>query len=681
MSSESFSKPSFNLDSTFPKKLVEIKAHHYNQRCGHTYNLFREEQDADSVAPNWFNKLMLNLDVSPSPGWPDNFGLKLYSQFPNTANDIKTLALFSGAGGLDIGFHDAGFQIVECIEIEEDFAKTLEINSSRGKRFSNTKIFCGDIKDYNPKHEKIDFVIGGPPCQSFSAAGARVLGVRGINDDRGVLFKQYVRILKELQPKGFLFENVYRIVGAQGGKSWKIIQNSFKEIGYSLFWKILDSADYGVPQFRERLFIVGLREGSYDFPFPTHGPDSQDSSPYYSAGVAVKGLDVPDIIGPLSGRHGHLLNAIPPGLNYSYYTDRFGHPTPLFGWRSKFSDYLYKADPAKPVRTIKAQGGQYTGPFHWDNRKFTLDELKRLQTFPMEYVLYGGRQKAIHQLGNSVPPQLARILAMSIRDQVFGNLPSVKIDKLPPNYQLKFRARKAALTREYQAKALASISKIAVKGNIILDDISDKFYAKICDDLIFSVSKRPIKSAKLVRYDFKNNELFIFSGNAKREPALEIVVIPEEGLKNSRRINKIRLTTSTLSLQATTILWKSLEHLSRIFFYKDDLVQLFGYYQYRIKHAIQVYISQEAEENEAFWKLFGYITRGRCVGSPIHLEELAEILDIKRFALINFLKQLKISGYEIRSCNTNAQIEKDMVIIPYAFPSLNHRSLQRHTKL
>ena len=90
-----------------------------------------------------------------------------------------------------------------------------------------------------------------------------------------------------------------------------------------------------------------------------------------------------------------------------------GHPNPVFAWRSKFSDFLYKADPNSPVRTIKASGGAYTGPFHWDNRFFSYKEYKRLQTFPDDYEISGNKQTAVKQIGNSVPPQLARMMALA----------------------------------------------------------------------------------------------------------------------------------------------------------------------------------------------------------------------------------------------------------------------------
>ena len=189
---------------------------------------------------SWFSDVLSMLNLSESPGWPDQFGdLLIKCNQTTKKNPVKVLSLFSGAGGLDIGFHDAGFQIVECNELEKDFAATLSENSKPEKRLQGSNIACMDIKDYNPSCQDIDFIIGGPPCQTFSAAGARAAGVNGIDDDRGILFKQYVRILKKLKPRGFLFENVYRIVGAQGGEPWKQLQKAFMKSGYKLYWRII----------------------------------------------------------------------------------------------------------------------------------------------------------------------------------------------------------------------------------------------------------------------------------------------------------------------------------------------------------------------------------------------------------------------------------------------------------
>ena len=375
-----------------------------------------ERIDSENGGQPWFQTLLEALEVQYGPAWPDDFGFALRSWFRAQGHEpLKALSLFSGGGGLDIAFHDAGFDVLEAVEIERVFAETLRQNSGPGRWFEKANVNNLDIRAFEPEPGlEVDFIIGGPPCQTFSAAGRRAAGVQGTDDPRGTLFWEYVRLLKQLRPRGFLFENVYGVTGAQNGRAWQEIQTSFREAGYRIHSRILDAADYGVPQHRERLFIVGVREGNYQFPFPTHGPDSPGEQPYYSAGEAVVGADTSGVALKINGQHGHLLGDIPPGLNYSFYTQKLGYPRPIFSWRSKFSDYLYKADPDAPVRTIKAQGGQYTGPFSWENRPFSVPELKRLQTFPEGYHISGGRLNVIKQLGNSVPPQLGRILALSI---------------------------------------------------------------------------------------------------------------------------------------------------------------------------------------------------------------------------------------------------------------------------
>lgn len=205
--------------------------------------------DAPDQRPQgWFANALTALEVEETNRWPDQFGHALRRWNRNTSpRKVAAIGLFSGGGGLDIGFHDAGFTMAECNEIEPAFAATLRRNASAGRRLGGANIVCQDIHQYQPSVKHIDFIIGGPPCQTFSAAGAGAAGVNGTDDDRGNLFLQYARIIDQLQPQGFLFENVYRIVGAQSGKPWKQIQAAFHKLGYKLYWRILDAADYGVP--------------------------------------------------------------------------------------------------------------------------------------------------------------------------------------------------------------------------------------------------------------------------------------------------------------------------------------------------------------------------------------------------------------------------------------------------
>lgn len=236
------------------------------------------------------------LDSSEIPEerhpFPDSFGDSIRQWcMASSRKKIRTLSLFSGAGGLDIGFKDAGFELVTHVEIDGRFGATLDANS---EYFGKAKVVVGDVREFVPEDESIDFLIGGPPCQTFSAAGRRASGVQGVDDPRGTLFEEYIRVLRRLKPRGFLFENVYGIIGAQGGSAWNSILQAFTDLGYEISYRILDAADYGTPQHRERLIIVGSLESAFHFPAPTHGPDSPSCRPFYTAGEALKGVRTVD---------------------------------------------------------------------------------------------------------------------------------------------------------------------------------------------------------------------------------------------------------------------------------------------------------------------------------------------------------------------------------------------------
>lgn len=545
--------------------------------------LFEMKQNPQDMT---IKNISTSLNFSLGPKWPDYFGESLHHwSNQNIAKPIKTLSLFSGGGGLDIGFHDAGFAVQTMLELDKRFTQTLEKNSGLDDYFGSVEVTCGDVRDYNPPQDlEIDFIIGGPPCQTFSAAGRRAAGVQGIDDDRGVLFKEYVRILRQLSPKGFLFENVYGITGAQNGDAWQEIRQAFEEAGYKIFYRILDAADYGVPQHRERLFIVGTKGKDFLFPRPTHGPDSPTQYQHFSAAEAISGADASEIADDfaLGGRFGHLLKDIPPGLNYSFYTEKMGHPNPVFAWRSKFSDFLYKADPERPVRTIKAQGGQYTGPFHWDSRPFSVNEFKRLQTIPDKYKLAGSRQVAIHQIGNSVPPQLARILATSILKQLFQIELPFQLPLLEQHQELGFRKRKRHLTKVYKAKAKAAIEKIEVTT---APDILAHSYTAILNDNFdwIKVESSEYSDAFYVKYmpDTEVWQFFISIYPEAKNYPLQINVTPAVEMEWGLNVKRVELHGTEISPKLFTAMWKAFEtELARLKI-KADLVQLRGYYQYK----------------------------------------------------------------------------------------------------
>jgi DNA (cytosine-5)-methyltransferase 1 len=373
-----------------------------------------------------------------------------------TKKQFSTLSLFTGAGGLDIGFHQAGFKIKTCIEIDPRFTKTLYDNP---KYFGQSKIITKDIREVSFEEmdgNEIDFIIGGPPCQSFSASGNR----KGLDDTRGNLFKSYIKFIKFFRPKGFLFENVRGILYSNNGNGWKTILKSFEELGYHVSFRLINAADYGVPQLRERVFILAGKDKELFFPVPTHGIDSPSKKPYVTTLDVLKDIYNPrEKQKPFGGKYGHLIPLVPEGDNYSFFTADRGYDPPIFGWRTKFSNFMYKIDRNKPSRTIQAQPGKCSGPLHWLNRKLNADELIRLQTFPKNFKFTCGRTLIEHQIGNSVAPLLAKVLAKSIYKQ----LDNIKIPKnklIDKDFRFSFDAIKGELAKKTRRKRSAQLAKL-----------------------------------------------------------------------------------------------------------------------------------------------------------------------------------------------------------------------------
>jgi DNA (cytosine-5)-methyltransferase 1 len=612
--------------------------------------------------------------------WHDLFGDALQAWIKKNNNrKIRTLSLFAGAGGLDIGFHDAGFTISHAVEIDERFAKTLMYNSEPDGYISGTKIICKDIRNFSlPKGTQIDFIIGGPPCQTFSAAGRRAAGVKGTQDARGTLFEEYVRLLNELQPEGFFFENVYGIIGAEGGKAWQDIQEAFLGAGYNISSRIVDAADYGVAQHRERLLIVGWKAGKFLFPRPTHGPDAPNSISHVNA-MNVLPADSFSTTkkGSLGGRYGYLLDQIPPGLNYSYFTEKFGHPKPIFAWRSKFSDFLYKADPDRPVRTLKAQGGQYTGPFHWENRAFSESELKRLQSFPDRYHIEGRRQVVIHQIGNSVPPQLARIIALGVRYQIFNQNVPVQLPTLREDETLGFRKRKRALSGYYKAKAADAISKLIIEAKVERE--SRTYRANLGESFKW---KETEDGCLIVKTEEKGNLWNIHVSNSSNSfsfsPVFTIEITANSNKPWSLGATVVRLSGYGELENVFTAVWKAFEAELILHGIKADLVQLCEYYQYlpRFSCNMRIYVKYDWR-----WEALKQVVSGVGTREIVFLDELANLLDIDEASIIDFATFLKELGYEARNSKTNSQIGEDNFLIPYAFPTLTPLSVQLRKRI
>lgn len=626
---------------------------------------------------NDFNNIVESINSGQSLSL-DEFGhyLKNWSKSA-VKKTINTLGLFSGAGGLDIGFCDTGFNLVESVEIERKFVETMRLNKASGKYFHNANIICDDIRNYNPTKElDINFIIGGPPCQSFSSAGRRAAGVRGTKDARGSLFEEYVRVLEILQPTGFLFENVYGLLGAEKGKAIEKIKKAFEQVGYKISYRVLDTADFGVPQHRERLIIVGARDFIFKFPKPTHGPDALNTE-HLSAFNAITGLASKIMPNKVNGRFGHLLDGIPPGLNYSYYTEKMGHPQPLFAWRSKFSDFLYKADPNTPIRTLKASGGQYTGPFHWDNRPFDINELKRLQTFPDNYDFFGGKGDIVKQIGNSVPPQFARILALAVLEQFFNVELPFELKYLSENENLTFRKLKSSRTKAYLSKASKAIEDI--NSNVSNVEIREEEYvADLLQDMRLLIQP---DGAFKVHFSPNKNEWKFFLGETDVKQSFAVTIKRSNKKPLFNDVMQVVIAYSHYDVRLFSAGWKAFERNLIKYHLKADLVQLNGYYQYQNNIIYSFDKTKDPVLNQEFWSVLECIMNDNTIGQIHKINNLAVLYNVNTSNLKAYLEELKLWGFEIRNHNTNPEIPVDHYLIPYKFPSLNRLSVQLKTKL
>jgi DNA (cytosine-5)-methyltransferase 1 len=358
--------------------------------------------------------------------------------------ELSAISLFSGAGGLDLGIERAGFTIRACIE--KDPVRRETLRSNQPKYLPEAAIVDengGDITRLTTetilsraglKRGDVDLVCGGPPCQPFSKSAYWVPGrLEALLDDpRAAMLKEFARVVKEAYPRAFLLENVFGLKYKTAKTALDALERALQEAGYKVTDPtVLYAADYGVPQRRERTFIIGIRDGvdasKLRFPPPTHRPSGSldgdllgDLEPYVTCREAIGDVDSNIIEDSLrvGGKWGHLLPQIPPGKNYLYFTEHEKHPKPLFKWRSKFWSFLLKLDPDDISWTIQAQPGPYVGPFHWTNRRLTIAEIKRLQTFPDDYQFSGSKRVQWAQIGDAVPPRLAFVLGQAIRKQL-----------------------------------------------------------------------------------------------------------------------------------------------------------------------------------------------------------------------------------------------------------------------
>jgi DNA (cytosine-5)-methyltransferase 1 len=347
----------------------------------------------------------------------------------------RVISLYTGAGGLDLGFEAAGFETSVAIEIDSEAVATLRHNR-------DWPVLDRDIHTISSKEVlktaglgagEADALIGGPPCQPFSKSGYWASGdTLRLDDPRAGTLGAYLRVLRDTLPKTFLLENVPGLAYRTKSEGLELIEKTIRKINrdcgtsYMLTVGKVNAADFGVPQIRERVFVIGARDGKqFSFPPSTHfrsddGRLPFGQKPYASAWDAIGDLEDDDNPAlKARGKWADLLTSIPEGENYLWHTER-GGGLPLFGWRRRYWSFLLKISKALPSWTIQAQPGPAVGPFHWKSRRLSARELCRLQTVPDSYTVLGNLSSAQRQIGNAVPSALAEIFARAMRCQLLG---------------------------------------------------------------------------------------------------------------------------------------------------------------------------------------------------------------------------------------------------------------------
>ena len=326
---------------------------------------------------------------------------------------MKIISLFSGCGGLDLGFERAGYEIPIANEYDPTIWETYKINHPL------TKLIQGDIRSIKEDDfpDDIDGIIGGPPCQSWSEAGS----LRGINDSRGKLFYDYIRILKSKQPKFFLAENVSGMLANRHSEAVNNIISMFKDCGYDVSVNLVNAKDYGVPQERRRVFYIGFRSDlGVHFEFPI-GSTADDKKKLTLRDV-IWDLQVTAV--PAGARNYHNPKAI---NNNEYFTGAY---SPIFMSRNRVKGWDEQAftvqasgrqcqlHPQAPkMKFIEQNKREFVKGKENLYRRMTIREVARIQGFPDDFkFLYTNTDDAYKMIGNAVPVNLAYEVAVAIKN-------------------------------------------------------------------------------------------------------------------------------------------------------------------------------------------------------------------------------------------------------------------------
>lgn len=332
---------------------------------------------------------------------------------------MKIISLFSGCGGLDLGFERAGFEIPVANEFDKGIWETYKFNHPK------THLIEGDIRQIKKEDisqfigQEVDGIIGGPPCQSWSEAGS----LRGIEDARGQLFFDYIRILKEFRPKFFLAENVSGMLAQRHSEAVQNILKLFKDTGYNVSLTLVNAKDYNVAEERQRIFYIGFRNDiNIDFKFPKGSTEDDDKK------ITLRDViyDLKDTAIPTNPKNHHNPLAI---NNNEYFTGAY---SPIFMSRNRVKSWDEQAftvqasgrqcqlHPQAP-KMIKLEKNKCAFVHEYETlyRRMTIREVARIQGFPDTFkFIYEDANYGYKMIGNAVPVNLAYEIAISIKIQL-----------------------------------------------------------------------------------------------------------------------------------------------------------------------------------------------------------------------------------------------------------------------
>ena len=359
-----------------------------------------------------------------------NIGLIIMKTDEGETKEMNVISLFSGCGGLDLGFERAGFSIPVANEFDKTIWETFKINHP------DTHLIEGDVRQINKSdmtefiQGDVDGIIGGPPCQSWSEAGS----LKGIDDARGQLFFDYIRILKEFKPKFFLAENVSGMLADRHSDAVKNIISMFEDAGYDVTLNLVNAKDYGVAEERKRVFYIGFRKDlKIKFGFPKGSTKEDDKK------ITLRDIiwDLQETAVPSGDKNHHNPNAI---NNNEYFTGAY---SPIFMSRNRVKSWDEQAftvqasgrqcqlHPQAPkMEKVEKNLCRFVPGKESLYRRMTIREVARVQGFPDDFqFIYKDTNDAYKMIGNAVPVNLAYEIACAIRLYLSGEGDKVVVDE------------------------------------------------------------------------------------------------------------------------------------------------------------------------------------------------------------------------------------------------------------